>query len=114
MLALVPKGFAQITVTNAAATLAALTMTATSNALNITTDISIRRLLMYAEAAVRYTVDGTTPSASIGMNLNGDLLLGSLGVSSEQDLRDFILGMKLIRVGGSDVKVNVSFFGYLP
>ena len=72
------------------------------------TDQGSRRLARMAYVTVdsnpiRYTMDGTTPSASIG---HAVAAAGGFWLEGESTIRNF----KAIRSGASDAVINVSYF----
>lgn len=97
-----PVGFYQVTVTSTARALEFLIDAASTGAVVPTQS---RRVLIQAQASIRYRDDGTHPTASVGHWIYSD---GTVPTSLlyEGDLDT----IELIRVGSSNVTVNLTFY----
>jgi hypothetical protein len=93
-----PYDFEQITVSNVVKTLTAAKYDSASN-----NDIHpIEVVISCKDDNIRYTVDGTTPTASLGMRLLADQ---TIKLDDEASIR----GLQMIREA-TDAEVNVSYF----
>ena len=105
-----PYGTEQITVSTAAVPLTAALVNNTGTTAT-GTNANYWAVRFPASAAiveaktngVYYTLDGSTPSATNGLNLNAGDVLTLAG-------RNQVAGLKMIRNSGSDATVNVSYF----
>lgn len=84
------KGYQQITVS--------------STALALTVPAGTKRAVIGVEAQpIRYRLDGTNPTASVGFNVKADVTFEIVG-------NEAIKALKMIRTG-TDATVNVHYFG---
>lgn len=84
-----PKGYQQLTVSNTA-----VSLTVPTGALGA--------LIQCQSNGVRWRDDGTDPTASVGMTLDTPNILDYDGTLSK---------LRLIRSGGSDSILNISYYG---
>jgi len=85
------KGYQQLTV---AATAVALTVPAGS----------VRAVIGVEDQPLRYTVDGTTPTSSLGFNAKADVVF-------ELNGNTVLKAFKAIRTGGTSAVLSIHYYG---